>query len=236
MSKEDLIHTLFEGGYLKNPLILKAFQEIDRRDFVPKEFENEAYLNEPVPIGHNQTISQPLTVAFMLGLLDPKPGEKILDIGAGSGWQSALLANIVGETGKIIAVERILPIKALAEKNISKYSFTSKGIVKVIWKNAVGGIPDEAPYDKIIAAAALENPRESAHDQYESVFDPHKSVIDQHKSSIEVIPNEWKDQLKIGGRIVAPVGGSIVVINKKSEKEFETKEYFGFRFVPLVVD
>ncbi len=207
MSKDELIHSLVEGGYLKNPLILKAFKEVDRKDFIPKEFESEAYKNEPIQIGHGQTISQPLTVAFMLELLDPKPGEKILDIGAGSGWQSALLANIVGETGKVIAVERILPIKALAEENIYKYNLTSKGIVKVMWKNAVGGVPEEAPFDKIIAAA-----------------------------SAETIPEAWKHQLKIGGRIVAPVDESIVIINKKSEKDFETEEYHGFRFVPLVVD
>ncbi len=207
MSKNELIRALVDWGYLKNPLILKAFKEVDRKDFIPQELELEAYKNEPVPIGRGQTISQPLTVAFMLGLLDPKPGEKILDIGAGSGWQSALLGNIVGETGKIIAVERILPIKALAEENISKYSFTSRGTVKVIWKNAVGGVPEEAPFDKIIAAA-----------------------------SAEAVPEAWKDQLKIGGRLVAPVGESIVVINKKSEKDFETEEYVGFRFVPLVVD
>ncbi|TSC82113.1 MAG: protein-L-isoaspartate(D-aspartate) O-methyltransferase [Parcubacteria group bacterium Gr01-1014_20] len=207
MSKNELIRALVDWGYLKNPLILKAFEEIDRKDFIPKNLEFEAYKNEPVPIGRGQTISQPLTVAFMLELLDPKPGEKILDIGAGSGWQSALLGNIVGEKGKVIAVERILPIKALAEENISKYSFTSRGTVKVIWKNAAGGVPEEAPYDKIIAAA-----------------------------SAEAIPEVWKDQLKIGGCIVAPVGGSIVVINKKSEKDFETEEYQGFRFVPLVVD
>ncbi len=80
------------GGYLKSPLLIEAFKKIDRKDFVPKDLGNLAYINEPLHIGFSQTISQPLTVAFMLELLDPRPGEKILDVGAGSGWQTALLA------------------------------------------------------------------------------------------------------------------------------------------------
>lgn len=205
MSKEDLIRNLISGGHLDNSRIRRAFEEVDRKDFILKEFEARAYLNEPVPIGHGQTISQPLTVAFMLDLLNPQPGEKILDIGAGSGWQTALLANLVGESGKVIAIERILPLKAFAEDNLKKLGLLESGRVKIIWKNAAHGFKEEAPYDKIIAAA-----------------------------SADAVPKEWQDQLKIGGRIVAPLEGSIVVIDKKAEKEYATKEYFGFRFVPLV--
>jgi len=225
MSNEELINNLVLDGYLKTPRIIQALRKIDRADFMPEKYKNSAYVNEPLPIGENQTISQPLTVAFMLELLEPKAGEKILDIGAGSGWQSALLAYIVSQppisessqhlsassphesAGCVVAVERILKLKALAEKNISKYGFTSRGIVKVIWKNATGGVPEEAPFDKIIAAA-----------------------------SAEAIPEAWKSQLKVGGRLVAPVKNSIVVLDKVSETEFKEKEYYGFSFVPLVVD
>ncbi|MDP2934232.1 MAG: protein-L-isoaspartate O-methyltransferase, partial [bacterium] len=86
---EELIKQLIKDGYLKTPLIIGAFEKIKREDFVPDDLKGEADINAPLPIGYGQTISQPLTVAFMLELLQPKPDDKILDIGSGSGWQTA---------------------------------------------------------------------------------------------------------------------------------------------------
>ncbi|MCD6283661.1 protein-L-isoaspartate O-methyltransferase, partial [bacterium] len=100
---ETLIQQLISEGYLKTPEIIKAFREIDRKDFVPSYLKKEAYINAPLPIGFGQTISQPLTVAFMLELLQPKRGDKILDIGSGSGWTTALLAYIVGQKDRFDA-------------------------------------------------------------------------------------------------------------------------------------
>src|SRR3989344_7686174 len=106
MEYENLIDSLIKDGYLKTPEIIEAFKAIDRANFVSNELKGDAYLNVPLSIGFGQTISQPLTVAFMLELLQPKKGEKILDVGAGSGWTIALLAFIVGDPpaggGKII--------------------------------------------------------------------------------------------------------------------------------------
>ncbi len=203
---ENLINSLIKDGYLKTPEIIGAFKEIDRKDFTPEEYKNEAYVNAPLPIGFGQTISQPLTVAFMLELLEPKAGEKILDVGAGSGWVCALLARIVGEKGKIISVERIPELKEMAERNIAKYNFFKKGTVNLILGDGSKGYKKEAFYDKIIAGAA----------------------------AYEDIPFEWKKQLKIGGRITAPVKNSIVVIDKIGKNEYSKKEYFGFSFVPLI--
>lgn len=209
---ENLINSLIKDGYLKTPEIIEAFKKTDRLDFVLEEYKKEAYINAPLPIGFGQTISQPLTVSFMLELLEPKKGDKILDIGAGSGWVSALLAYIVGDSpvgkGRIIGVERIPELKAMAEKNISKYNYISSGIVEIILGDGSMGYKKEAYYDKIIAGAA----------------------------AVKNIPLEWKKQLKIGGRIVAPVEHSVVVIDKLGKNEYSQKEHFGFSFVPLIAN
>ncbi len=204
---ENLINSLIKDGYLKTPEIIEAFKRIDRLDFVTEEHKKEAYINSALPIGFGQTISQPLTVAFMLELLEPKQGEKILDIGAGSGWVLAILAYVAGN-GKVVGIERIPELANMAKENISKYSFAEKRTAEVILGDGSKGYEQEAPYDKIIAGASAQTG----------------------------IPEVWKEQLKIGGRIVAPVENSVIAIDKIGKNKYEQKEYFGFSFVPLVRD
>jgi len=204
---ENLINSLVKDGYLKTSEIIEAFKKIDRKNFVPKKYKNDAYINAPLPIGFGQTISQPLTVAFIIELLGPKTGDKILDIGAGSGWVTALLAQIVGVQGRIVGVERVPELKEMAERNAAKYNFIEKGVVKIVLADGSKGYKEEAFYDKIVSGAAAYGD----------------------------IPDEWKKQLKIGGKIVAPVENSIVVIDKIGKKEYAKKEYFGFSFVPLII-
>src|SRR3990167_5854650 len=103
----ELVRELIEQGYLKTERIIDAFLSVDRKDFVLEQYTDEAYLDIPLPIGWGQTISQPATVAFMLELLQPRGGDKIMDVGAGSCWQTALLARVAGPTGKIFAADRI---------------------------------------------------------------------------------------------------------------------------------
>ena len=206
MDYEELIESLIKEGYLKTPLIIEAFRKIDRKNFLPEELKERAYENTALPIGNKQTISQPLVAAFMLELLELKSGEKVLEIGTGSGWNTALMAKLVGESGKIFSIERIEELHQFAKLNLLKYGFLERGVAGLLVADGSKGFNDAAPYDKIIAAAAAEE-----------------------------IPGVWKEQLKIGGRIVAPVKNSIVVLDKISVDKFERKEYFGFSFVPLVV-
>ncbi|GAI12573.1 unnamed protein product, partial [marine sediment metagenome] len=192
--------------WLKTPKIIGAFREIKRADFMPEDMRNLAELNEALPIGYGQTISQPLTVAFMLEQLQPESGDNILDIGSGSGWTTALLAQMVGPKGKITAIEIVPELKEFGEKNVAKYNFIEKGLVESICADGSKGYKKEAPFDKILASAAVQGK----------------------------IPQAWKEQIKIGGRIVTPIGSSIWVLIKKSKKEFEEIEYPGFAFVPLI--
>ena len=214
-----LVDQLIKEGWLKTPRIIEAFSNIKREDFLPEDTKNLAELNTALPIGNGQTNSQPLTVAFMLEQLRPEVGNKILDIGSGSGWTSALLAYIVSKEelkskiknqkskseGKVIAIEVIPELKEFGEKNTARYNFIKKGIAQFICADASQGYEKEAPFDRILASA-----------------------------SAEKFPEEWKKQLKVGGRIVAPVKSSIWVLEKISEDEFAETEFPGFVFVPLI--
>jgi len=200
-----LVEKLSKEDYLKTPLIIEAFKNIDRADFLPDDLKNEAGVNAPLPIGFGQTNSQPLTVAFMLELLQPQAGEKILDIGAGSGWTSALLAYCIGENGKVYAIERISELCEFGKNNVAKYNFIDKGIVEFVCDDGTKGWPEKAPFDKIIAAA-----------------------------SGREIPSAWKEQLKVDGKMVLPIKNSVWLITKKSADKFSEKEFPGFAFVPLI--
>lgn len=201
-----LIDSLIQEGWLKTSKLIEAFRKVKRESFLPEDMKNLAELNEALPIGFGQTISQPLVVAFMMEQLRPRPGDKILDVGSGSGWTSALLGEIVGEQGKIIAVEVVPELKEFGEKNVAKYNFIAKGRVRFVCADGSKGYEKEAPFDKILCSAAAR----------------------------KEIPKSWQEQLKIGGRIVSPLGSAVCLLIKKGEKEFKKIEYPGFAFVPLI--
>src|SRR3990167_1867675 len=103
--------------------IEEAFEKVNRKNFVPEELIDSVGLDAPLPIGFGQTISQPTTVKMMLEWLEPQPGDKILDVGSGSGWTSALLAHLVGSKGKVFAVERIPELVDFGRQNSAKLNF-----------------------------------------------------------------------------------------------------------------
>lgn len=151
---EQLIEKLVSLGTLHSPPIIDAWRKIDRVDFVAEDQKLHAYEDRPLPIGFGQTISQPTTVALMQELLDPRPRQKILDVGSGSGWQAALLGQIVGEAGKVYGVERIEALRALGQTRIQRAGIKNVEINLAIEQI---GWPLNAPYDRIICAASAES-------------------------------------------------------------------------------
>jgi protein-L-isoaspartate(D-aspartate) O-methyltransferase len=149
MNKKQLLDELRIEGI--NLGILKAIEEIDRINFVPPEFREEAYGNYPLSIGYGQTISQPYTVGFMLQELELKKGEKVLEIGTGSGWNAGLISYLVGEKGKVYTTEIIKELAQEAEKKLKNCKN-----VKVICCDGSKGLKEYFPYDKIILTASPE--------------------------------------------------------------------------------
>jgi len=204
MNNEQLVCHLKSRKRLRTPAIISAFEKVDRADFVLQKYREQAHIDYPLPISQGQTISQPTTVALMLEFLQPQKGDKILDIGSGSGWTTALLAKIAGLEGEVWGVERIPELVELGQNNLKEYNFPN---AKILQAGEGIGLPEKAPFEKILVSA-----------------------------SAKKFPNELIDQLKIGGRIVIPVGISIWGVDKISETEIKKEEhYYKFIFVPLII-
>ena len=137
--------------------VLQAMMKVKRELFVPEKCKSLAYADMPLPIGHSQTISAPHMVAIMVQLLDLREGMKVLDIGTGSGYHAAVMAQLVGSTGYIYSVEIIPELVKMARENLKA---TGIGNVTVVQGDGSLGLPEYAPYDRInIAASAPEVPK-----------------------------------------------------------------------------
>ncbi|EKE10962.1 MAG: hypothetical protein ACD_15C00166G0010 [uncultured bacterium] len=156
----ELIQHLIDSGMLMHQHIIDAFMEINRADFMSEgTAPSDIYADHAFPIGYGQTISQPSTVAFMFELLQPQLEEKILDVGTGSGWTTALLRYIVGERGYVYGTEIIPELVFFSHKNVAKYFDKSVAIAQA--SHDCFGDMAHAPYDRIlVSAAATEIPND----------------------------------------------------------------------------
>ncbi len=187
---------------IANTKVLDAIRTVPRHLFMDSGFEGHAYQDKAFPIAADQTISQPYTVAFQTELLEIEPGHKVLEIGTGSGYQTAILLLL---KAKVYTIERQLQLFKKTNLFFKKMGYRPK---KVIFGDGYKGLPEEAPFDSIIVTAGAPE-----------------------------VPKALLSQLKIGGKLVIPVGlekQTMTMFTRKSEKEFEKKEYGAFRFVPLL--
>lgn len=201
--RNKLTDTLSEKG-IADKRVLDAIRAVPRHLFLDSGFEAHAYQDKAFPIGADQTISQPYTVAFQTELLEVKPHSKILEIGTGSGYQTAILLHL---RARVFTIERQLELFKKTSIFFEKMGYRPK---KAIFGDGYKGLPEEAPFDGIIVTAGAPE-----------------------------VPKPLMAQLRVGGRLVIPVGTDEQIMTlyiRKSAKEFEKKEFGSFRFVPLLED
>jgi len=201
--RQQLVNILKNKG-ITDAKVLKAIDKIPRHLFMDSSFLDHAYQDKAFPIGADQTISQPYTVAFQSGLLQIKPGDKILEIGTGSGYQTAVLCEL---GAKVYSIERQNELFKKTSKFLPKLGYRAK---KLIFGDGYIGLEEEAPFDGIIVTAGA-----------------------------PFVPKPLLSQLKIGGKLVIPVGVDVQVMTmftRKDQKEFDQEEFGEFRFVPLLED
>lgn len=200
--RHKLVRELASKG-IENKAVLSAIARVPRHWFFPKDFEQYAYRDAAFPIGHEQTISQPYTVAYQTQLIDIQKGEKVLEIGTGSGYQAAILLELGVE---LYTIEYIRPLLEKASVLLKPY----KDRLRLLHGDGSKGVPKYAPFDAIIVTAGAPN-----------------------------VQKELLKQLKIGGKLVIPVGQGkenqrMHRLTRMSETKFHREILGDFKFVPLV--
>ncbi len=203
-ARSNMVERQIAGRGVRSKLVLDAMNRIPREMFLPQRLHEFAYDDRPLPIDADQTISQPYIVALMIEALNLEGGEKVLEVGTGSGYAAAVLADIAGE---VYSIERIDQLAQKARVSLREIGCEN---VQVIHADGTLGWPDQAPYDAIVVTAG--GPR---------------------------VPGTLRNQLKVGGRLVIPVGieprsQELVRVTRLSESEFGTEDLADVRFVPLI--
>ncbi|MFX1313329.1 MAG: protein-L-isoaspartate(D-aspartate) O-methyltransferase [Promethearchaeota archaeon] len=211
--RKKLVDSLKNREILSKPNVIHAMLTVPRHKFVSKDAESSAYMDTPLLIGSGQTISAPHMNAMMCEYLDLKEGDKVLEVGTGSGYHAALCAELVApenskSPGHVYTIERHLDLVQHAQKCLKETGYEKK--VTVIHGDGTLGYPEQAPFDKILVTAA----------------------------SPKKIPSPLKNQLKDGGILCIPAGshnfGQNLYIIKKHGNDYDMEKLTGVRFVPLI--
>lgn len=203
-ARRQMVENQLRGRDIQNEKVLKAFLKVPRELFITALWKSAAYDDNPLPIGEGQTISQPYVVALMTEALQLKTGDKVLEIGTGSGYQAAILSEI---TKEVCSIEIRASLSQFAKANLKKAGYTN---VKVKTADGYDGWIEQAPFDAIMITAAANH-----------------------------IPPPLKKQLKIGGKLILPLGStvyyqSLVLVTRRSERQFDSKVLTDVRFVPMI--
>ena len=210
--RESLVKALMEEGAIRSSEVARAMRAVPRERFLPESVKTSAYVDTPLPIGYGQTISAPHMVAMMVEALELKVGHRILEVGAGSGYHAAVLAEIVApmdseEKGHIYTVEIVPELYESARRNLESAGYVDR--VTAILGDGSVGYPEYAPYDRVLVTAAA-------------------------PKVLKVLV----DELRVGGILVIPVGGpffyqELVKVRKESEDKATKQSLYGVAFVPL---
>ncbi len=209
---DNLVRRLRNNGYIKSDEMERAFRNVPREEFVHPDTKNHAYRDSPLPIGLGQTISAPHMCAIMCEGLALEPGLRVLEIGAGSGYHAALCAELVAPRGSpnpghVYTIEIVGGLIKFARDNLKRTGYADR--VTLVHADGGIGLPDKAPFDRILVAAAAPS-----------------------------VPQPLIDQLALGGIMLIPVGSKgffqeLMMVEKDDEGRVTQKRWGGVAFVPL---
>ncbi len=212
LQKERLIERYRREGILRSRAVIEAFRKVPREEFVPPRYREQAYLDTPLPIGYGQTISAPHMVCIYAEQLDLKVGLKVLEIGAGSGYNAAVMAEIVApenlpqeKWGHVYTVEIVPELCTFAQANLERAGYGDR--VTVLCRDGSTGLPEYSPYDRIAVTASAPD-----------------------------VPEPLVEQLKEGGLLLIPVGSSFfqkLLLISKREGKIVKRDLGAVAFVPL---
>jgi protein-L-isoaspartate(D-aspartate) O-methyltransferase len=200
--RREMVERQLRGRGIRDARVLEAMNQIPRHEFMPEEFRSQSYEDKPIPIGEGQTISQPFIVAAMIEAMELKGNEKVLEVGAGSGYAAAVLSRLAAI---VYTVESRSNLATAAQERLARLGFAN---VAVHTGDGSVGLPEAAPFDAILVAAAA-----------------------------PLVPQPLIEQLAEGGRMVVPVGdeqSQELVLVKKSNDEIHSRTLHYCAFVPLI--
>lgn len=212
LERKKMVEKLIREGILKSKPVIRAMETVPREEFVLPSYKKLAYVDSPLPILASQTISAPHMVAIMCEVAGLREGMKVLEVGTGSGYHAAVIAEIVAPKGKnvkgrVFSVERIPELVEFAKSNLERAGYSDR--VVVILGDGSLGYKEEAPYDRVIVTAAAPE-----------------------------IPKPLLEQLKVKGKLIIPVGSrfmqKLCIVEKLSDKEFREETITYCAFVPLI--